>query len=311
MYDIIKRFWGDKMKKENVSKILLLIAAMIWGSGFPATKIILNSGIKTFEFLALRFLTVGIIMVIYFNFIRGEKIKKSELKIGGVSGILLMIAFSLQTLGMVYTTSAKNAFITGANVVFTPFVVWFLGKTKPRKIYYLSSVICFIGIGVISLKGDFRVNKGDFLTLLCAISFAFQIAYLGINLKDENPMKVNSIQMLMVGILTLMMNIAFEKSSIFTRNFSLTQIIAIGYLIVFNTFICYSIQTYSQKVLEPSKVSLILTSEILFGAIFSVILLREKLDIRVVLGGILIIVSIILTELKYFSKDFKSDNIKK
>ncbi|MEG0237966.1 EamA family transporter, partial [Cetobacterium sp.] len=61
---------------------------------------------------------------------------------------------------------------------------------------------------------------------------------------------------------------------------------------------CYSIQTFAQKDIEPSKVSLILTTEIIFGAIFSVLILGDKLNLQLVLGGLLIFLSIILTELK-------------
>lgn len=299
------------MKQENKSKILLFIAAMIWGSGFPATKIILNSGVKTFEFLTLRFLAVGILMIIYINFIKKEKIDKEEIKIGAKSGGLLMLAFSLQTLGMLYTTASKNGFITGANVIFTPFFVWFLSGIKPQKKYYISSILCFIGIGLISLRGNLNMNKGDFLTLLCAIAFALQLVYLGLNIKDKNPMKINSIQMLSVGILALLVNFLFEKASILTRTYNYSQLLTIGYLILFNTFTCYSIQTYSQKVLEPSKVSLILSTEIVFGAIFSVILLKESLGIKVILGGFLIFISIIITEMKIFDKLDKSYNYEK
>ena len=270
---------------------------MIWGSGFPATKIILESGIKPFEFLAIRFFITALIMVVIMK-IKKIKVKKDELIIGGVAGIILFAAFSFQTIGLVYTTSSKNAFITGANVIFVPYITWILTKQKPKLIYYVSSVICFLGIGVLSFENNLAINFGDFLTFLCAICFALQISAIGSKIKGRNPFAINTFQMLSAGIVSIVANILFENTTILTRDYDLKQMIALIYIITFNTFICYSIQTFAQKDIEPSKVSLILTTEIIFGAIFSVLILGDKLNLQLVIGGLLIFLSIILTELR-------------
>ncbi|MEG0069535.1 DMT family transporter [Cetobacterium sp.] len=285
------------MKKENLSKLLLLLVAMIWGSGFPATKIILETGVKPFEFLAIRFFITALIMIFIMR-IKKIEIKKEEVMIGAVAGVILFAAFSLQTIGLVYTTSSKNAFITGANVIFVPYITWILTKQKPKLIYYISSVICFIGIGILSFEKNLTINFGDFLTFLCAICFALQISTIGSKIKGKNPFSINTFQMLSAGIVSIIANIFFENATILSRSYDLKQVIALGYIITFNTFICYSIQTFAQKDIEPSKVSLILTTEIIFGAIFSVLILGDKLNLQLILGGLLIFLSIILTELK-------------
>nr|WP_307774715.1 DMT family transporter [uncultured Cetobacterium sp.] len=285
------------MLKENFSKVMLVLVAMIWGSGFPATKIILDSGVKPFEFLAIRFIVAAAIMFVIIK-IKKTPLKKDEISIGAIAGIVLFLAFGFQTVGLVYTTSSKNAFITGANVIFVPYITWMLTKEKPKFIYYISSFICFVGIGVLSFESNFSVNIGDFLTFVCAICFALQIATIGSKIRDKNPFVVNAFQMLSAGIVSLFANILFENSTIFTRDYDLKQILALGYIIMFNTFICYSIQTFAQKDIEPAKVSLILTTEIIFGALFSVIILGDVLTLKLILGGALIFGSIIMTEMK-------------
>ena len=89
-----------------------------------------------------------------------------------------------------------------------------------------------------------------------------------------------------------------EGATIFSRTYDLKQILALVYIILFNTFVCYSIQTYAQKEINPSQVSLILTTEIIFGAVFSVLLLGDKMTFQVIIGGLLIFASILLTEVK-------------
>lgn len=285
------------MKKENLSKLLLLLVAMIWGSGFPATKIILDSGIKPFEFLGIRFFITAVVMF-YIMRVKKIKIEKTEKNLGLIAGLILFSAFAFQTVGLVYTTSSKNAFITGANVIFVPYIVWIITKEKPKLIYILSSILCFIGIGFLSFEKNLTINFGDFLTFICAICFALQIVVIGSRIKNKNPFTINGFQMFSAGIIAILLNIIFEGATIFTRTYELKQILALVYIILFNTFICYSIQTYAQKEINPSQVSLILTTEIIFGALFSVLLLGDKMTFQVIIGGLLIFTSILLTEVK-------------
>lgn len=285
------------MKKENLSKLLLFLVAMIWGSGFPATKIILDSGIRPFEFLGIRFFITAIVMFCIMK-IKKIEIEKIERKLGLIAGLILFSAFAFQTVGLVYTTSSKNAFITGANVIFVPYIMWIITKEKPKFIYIVSSIICFIGIGFLSFEKNLTINFGDFLTFICAICFALQIVVIGSRIKNKNPFTINGFQMFSAGIIGVILNIVFEESSIFTRIYDLKQILALLYIVIFNTFICYSIQTYAQKHINSSQVSLILTTEIIFGAVFSVILLGDKMTFQVIVGGLLIFSSILLTEIK-------------
>ncbi|MEG1027323.1 MAG: EamA family transporter, partial [Oscillospiraceae bacterium] len=68
------------------------------------------------------------------------------------------------------------------------------------------------------------------------------------------------------------------------------------YIAVFSTCICYFLQTKAQQHVTPSKASVILCTEGLFGTIFSIILGMVTLTSNIVIGGIIIFVSVVLTE---------------
>lgn len=283
------------MEKKTLFKIGLILVAISWGSGFPVTKIALDSGIAPNALMSIRFLVTSLILFIFLK-VKGIKISKEEKRLGLGTGIVLGLAFSLQTVGLVYTTSSKNAFITGAYVVMVPFISWFLTKEKPKLSIYLATVICLFGIGLLSLEGDLSINYGDFLTFICAIFFALQMSLIGANISDKNPITVNTYQMLSAGILTLLLNVVFENFSIFTTRLNITQILAIGFLVVCNTLIAYLVQTAAQTYVPASTTSLILSTEILFGAITSVLFLGDPFTLKMVLGGILIFASVMIAE---------------
>jgi drug/metabolite transporter (DMT)-like permease len=63
---------------------------------------------------------------------------------------------------------------------------------------------------------------------------------------------------------------------------------------IFATFIAFIVQTWSQARISAVKVAVILTTEVVFAALFSVALGFEPLTIRIVLGGSLILTAMIM-----------------
>ncbi len=49
-----------KMKKSLVADVTLLLVSIVWGSGFVATKILLDAGISPFYMMGFRFLIAGV-----------------------------------------------------------------------------------------------------------------------------------------------------------------------------------------------------------------------------------------------------------
>lgn len=288
-------------KDKNGGTILytgaLILTAAIWGSGFPITKRILDSGVTPYEFLGIRFIGAFLLMLLYL-IIKKINLQKSDVKKGLFLGCFLFLAFAFQTVGADHTTATKSSFITGFNVVVVPFVYWIISKQRPKMLVYLVSVMCFIGIGVLSLDSDFTISYGDFLTLICAIFYAIHIALTGHVLKKSDPMIITCFQMLSVGVLSIIANLLFEKATIVSVAFSSSIMISIFYMIVFNTVICFLLQTYSQKFVAPAKVAVILSTEMVFGGIFSIIIQGDPISFRMILGGIIIFSSILILELK-------------
>ena len=64
-------------------------------------------------------------------------------------------------------------------------------------------------------------------------------------------------------------------------------------------------QTTAQQHVESAKAAIILATESLFGTVFSVILGYDKLTVNMVLGGLIILISILMTELKLPKKGEK------
>ncbi|MFC2583386.1 MAG: DMT family transporter [Lachnoanaerobaculum saburreum] len=283
--------------KKTLGIIGLVIVTIIWGGGFVASDIALNE-LSPFEIMSYRFLIASIIMGA-FAWRNLKTIHKDEIIYGSILGIALFSGFALQIIGLKYTTPSNNAFLTATNVVMVPFIAYFIGRKNLNKADIIGSFIALIGVGILSLQSNFSISTGDLFTLFCALGFAFQIYLTGIFGKKIRPSILNFLQMFTAFCLSII-GLLFSGSinlSLSKQGFS-----AIIYLGVVSTALCYFLQTAAQKHVDETKSAIILSMEAVFGTLFSIILLGEKPNLKMVIGGIMILSAVLISELQFFKE---------
>ena len=280
----MKKYWGI---------LGLLTVTIIWGGGFVASDIALET-LSPFQIMAIRFFIAAVCMTI----LGGKQlrtIKKDEVKCGFLLGTALFAAFALQIIALQYTTPSKNAFLTATNVVFVPFIALVIYKKKIELRSLIGAGMAIVGAGVLSLQSDFSVNLGDGLTLLCAVGFAFQIFLTGEYVGGIRPSVLNFLQMTTACILSIV-GLCLKREFDFAP--SMESILAVVYLGVVSTTVCYLLQTVSQKYVDETKSAIILSMEAVFGTVFSVILLGESVTVRMIIGSALILSAVLVSEIQ-------------
>lgn len=283
-----------------IGEILLVATAIIWGSGFVASAVSLEY-YTPYQILAGRFLIGALILCIVFHK-KLRHMKKSTLLRGTVLGLFLYLAFALQTVGLQYTTPSKNAFLTAVNVVIVPFIGFLLYKRKMDMYELGGAVLAVIGVAVLSLKFSSEINIGDLLTLCCAVGFAFHIFYTAKFVKEEDPVVITIVQMVVAAVIGWIV-VAFRGESAFSMETE--GVLNLLYLGVFSTTIAYLMQTVAQKYITETKAAIILSTESFWGMAFSVVILSEVMTFKMIIGAVLILFAIVLSETKlsFLKKD--------
>ena len=148
-----------KSKKIIIADLGLALVAVLWGGGFVAVKDAVND-VAPFYLIAARFVISGLVLsLFYFKRLKGAKIQ--DIKGGILVGIFLFLGFTTQTIGALYTTAGKQAFLTGVNVVIVPFMAWIMYRNRLDIYSVIASILCLIGIGFLTLKGG-NGNLGIF-----------------------------------------------------------------------------------------------------------------------------------------------------
>lgn len=280
-------------KRALYADLSLIFVAIVWGSGFVVTKNALNH-VTPYYLLAFRFVIATLLLGIIF-FKRLKKAKFEDIKSGILVGLFLFGGFATQTVGLNYTTAGKQAFITATNVVMVPFIYWAISKKKPDNYEVFGAILCFVGIGILSLDGSLTMGYGDFLTLICAVFFALHISTVGHFAKNTDPFVLSVVQLGTAAILSIIAALIFEPRMVEIQS---EAIIPIIYLAIFSTSLAFLIQTVAQKYTTSVHTAIILSLEAVFGSVLALIFLREPFTIRFLVGCLSILVSVIISETK-------------
>lgn len=293
-----------KMKnKTNLWVTLgLLVVAIIWGTGFIATQIAIDEGLSASFITFVRFAVASLVLGASF----GKDIKvmtKIDIKMGLIAGGFLFLGFTLQTTGLNFTTPSSNAFITATSVVMVPFLSWLMLKEKPQNKVFVAALICLLGISMLAFgPGEgIKLGVGDAFTLACAVAFALHTVTMGKYAPKMNSNLLTFLQLSTAGILSFIMFLMVDRD--FTAFASIKGLMAVIYLGIFSTFIAYTIQTICQRYASPSKVSIIVSTEALFGSLFSVVLGYEAFTYFLLIGGIAIISAMLIIETNFIKKE--------
>ncbi|OZM57447.1 EamA family transporter [Lottiidibacillus patelloidae] len=286
----------------------LLFVAFIWGTTFVLVQNAIDT-LPPLAFNAVRFFIAAACLIIWLVSInRKKQVAKVSLKIitsGVILGILLFAGYAFQTIGLLYTTTSKAAFITGLSVVLVPIFSLILFKQKPQLFPVVGIFLALIGLYLLTMINTFGIAFGDLLVLGCAISFALHIIYTGYFAKKHEALMLTVIQITTVSILSFTSSLLFEDwKSVFSLQVLLNKdvMLAIGITSFLATALAFFIQTSTQQYTTPTKVGIIFAMEPVFAALTAFLFTSETLGKSAIIGCFLIFLGMILAELPAIKK---------
>lgn len=283
-----------KEKQALWGKLALLLATLIWGSSFLVMKSALDN-IGTCYLLAIRFTGAFILLGIIFHK-RFRQLNKEYIIHGFWMGSWLISAYIIQTVGLVYTTPGKNAFLTATYCVLVPFFFWGLTKEKPDIFNLIAAALCIVGIGFVSLGKDFSMGFGDILSTVCGIFYAIHIVISAkYTMGKVDVILLTIVQFFFAALWSWCGGLLFEQ---FPSNLEMSAWMSLAYLSVFATAVALCCQMVGIQKTTPAVASLILSLEAVFGVMFSVLAGAEGLTLQLVIGFILIFLAMMVSETK-------------
>lgn len=290
------------MKNQIKGTIILFITAIIWGISFVSQSVGMEY-IGPNTFMGIRTTMGGLVLLpyIYLNDKRRKKQGtyqqtnwKKLFRYGAICGLFLCIASTLQTYGLKYTTTAKSGFLTALYIIFVALLGIPSGKKLNRK-GILGVITAVVGMYFLCLFGtQFSFNRGDLLTIFCAIFFAGQILCIDQFVHEVDGVKLSCMQFFVSGFLNLVLMFLIEKPTMESIFGCSTALLYSG---VMSCGIAYTLQIVGQKYSEPTSASIIMSFESVFAALSGWIILSEVMSISQIFGCLLMFLAIVLVQL--------------
>ncbi|NLZ43803.1 MAG: DMT family transporter [Clostridia bacterium] len=162
-------------KKGIHGHLLVSVTVFIWGTTFISTKILLRS-FSPVAILFLRFLTGFLaLLLVYPHRLRVEE-RKRELYFAGAGLCGITLYYLLENMALIYSFASNVGVIISTAPFFTAMLAHFFpGGEKLRLRFFAGFVVALTGIFLISVNGvtNFQLNPlGDLFALLAAMLWA-------------------------------------------------------------------------------------------------------------------------------------------
>lgn len=267
--------------------IMLIVITLIWGTTFPVIKNAFEN-LSPAALIATRFIVAAVPFTVYLRGLNTQLLRDGLL-LGGV----LFASFATQATALESICANRAAFIASLNAILVPLLGALLGQRVGLRIF-LAAILAFTGIGVMSWESG-ALGIGDFLMFGEAIIYAIYILLLEGATKRHSPLSLTAIQLWVIAILSAVW-VAPElvgQIEAISKNFSVLL-----YLGLVATAVTTWLQAVAQRQTSAHETALFYTLEPVFSAGFSFWLLGEKLGVRGLVGALLVIVAMVVSQSK-------------
>ena len=282
-------------KLRDTTFLSYLFTIILWGSAFPMIKIALND-FSAESLSAFRLILATIILL---PFVIIKKLPTPELRDIPVIFILGFCGFVIYHTALNFGETLISAGISGILVSTTPIfssaLAYIFLKEHFSKWNWLSALVAFIGISIISIsKDDYTTINvlGVFIILLASFSeslyFTFQKKYI-----EKYGFIAFTLYTIMASSPFMLIFIPEIINDIHGATF--TSIVSVLYLAIFPTIIPYVLLAYIVKSVGVSDATMSLYLTPIVSLLLSYLLLDELPTTLAIIGGIITLLGVSLS----------------
>lgn len=297
----------------TLAHLLMFATVMIWG----ATFVIIKQALATIPpqwFNAVRMMVAFVSVAIFYRK-QWRGISRAGLLAALAAGASMAAGYFFQTQGLLYTSATNSAFLTALVVVLVPFLASIPGLRAPDAplpgvAAWAGAAFAFFGVALLTTPAHTpwlrllqTLNRGDLLSIACAVGFSLQILALD---RGSKHVEFRQLTLLQIGFCMLLLAIGAGLTEPHAAVHLVSQaspllqpqvLFALAAAGVLATAVAFSVQTWAQQVIPATNIAIIVTLEPVFAWLTAFLVLRERLKPRSALGALLVLAGILTAEL--------------
>lgn len=287
------------MRPERFGLLALLVVTMVWGTTFPAMKL-LSAQLDALQIIWLRFvIALAVLAPLWWGMLRHER------RWGCALGVLLFLAFWLQIEGLARTSSNRNAFVTGLNVLVVPLIAMAaMGRRYGWQLWAACAMAC-AGMALMFHENE-PWNLGDTLTLASTVFYALYILALEecARRTAAQPLRATRMaaaQALVMALASTLLLLARGSGMDWlpqaAGRLPVDAWVAVVYLGLLASVVVVTLQAWGQQRVDAMRSAIVFGLEPVFAALTAWVLLGERLGWAGLSGAAMIVAALVFSQL--------------
>lgn len=267
--------------------VCVVLQTVIFGAGNVFTKFAYES-ISPLWCLSIRFALATLVFFVFFGPRIVRQLRTVRLRDWLPAAVCMAATYLFCNVALSLTTATNVGFLVALPVVFTPLLAALTRRHRYSRALIPFQCVVVAGLYLLcSSGGSFSFGWGEAFAVLSSVSLAGALVFGESSLGKLDAVAVSGTQIGMAGILSFVCALVFEPPV----DVMAVQPVAWGtivFLALFSTCLTFALQNISLMGLPSSNVSMFLTGEPVFTALFSRMLLGETLTPIGLVGAVLI-----------------------
>ena len=283
----------NKSRVKTWAHISLLAANIIFGINYTVAKSVMPDQIKPFALVSLRSLVTTLLFWMASLFIPKEPVNRKDLLfLFGCSFFGVVINQTLFLVGLDLTSPINSSIILSTNPIFAFVFAAVILKEQISLMKGSGLAIGLAGVLLLILQNgtpDMGSSTfiGDIFTLVNTISWAFYTVIIKRMLEKYHPITVMK-WTFFFGMFTTIPVGYTQWSTMDWSSVTLMAWFAIGFVVVFATFLGYLLITFGLRRLSPTIVSIYIYMQPVIAAYLATLIGQDHINIVMVISALLI-----------------------
>ena len=285
--------------------LLMASLSIARGSSFLFSKSLLGS-MEPLNLLGMRFMLAFLILFVLFSrkVIADIRLDPHVIHASLLLGGVYFLCMAVELIGLQYTTASTCSFLENSAIVIVPILEAGLLRRFPKPVIITSTIITFIGIGLIVLCGSmngvpaegsilfgWHLGRGEILCMIAALTYAAAIIITDRISKKYDPLTLGILYVGFMGLLGLAASFLFEAPRLPQGGSEWFMLLALAILC---TAFGFTIQPVAQKPLSSESAGIICAINPLTTAVLGWLLMGDALGLSGIAGAVLILAGIVL-----------------
>ncbi|QXH49783.1 DMT family transporter [Pseudomonas fakonensis] len=284
------------------AELVLVFITMLWGGTFLIVHNVMTVSGPMF-FVGLRFAAAALFVgLVSARALPG--LTFTELKAGMLIGVTIMLGYGLQTMGLQTISSSQSAFITALYVPFVPLLQWLVLGRRPGLMPSVGICLAFVGLMLLAGPegGALHFSEGELVTLVSAVAIAGEIILISRYAGSVDVRRVTVVQLATASALAFLMIVPTQERLPDFSWLLLVSAIGLGAM----SAVIQVAMNWAQKSVSPTRATLIYAGEPVWAGVVGRIA-GERLPGVALIGGLLIVLAVVVSELKIRRRDEARD----